>query len=315
MELLNRSSFFGFERDVIEEIRSLEPDSYYLYSKGRFVELDEIQPNDVFQLNFRLLGGKGGFGSVLRSFRISKSTNQLMCRDLNGRRIGDVKEEERLKKWKAKEADREKEKARKKKEKYEKLKQGGPKHKFANVDYLRTRDLILDQTEDALEAAFAGIEGTSKVESKPVEVPKEPEASDESDLEMDFITVKKNKRKLVPVEKNPTEIKKPKLEVFEEVVAPKVVQQTKNIVKPIEKKTKQVPKQEPVEKIDYPSIDLSEFDSAEKLHSLGLDHLKHALESHGLKCGGTLEQRAERLFSVKGLKPKDYPKKLLAAKK
>jgi hypothetical protein len=37
-----------------------------------------------------------------------------MCRDLNGRRIGDVKEEERLQKWKAKQADREKEKARKK---------------------------------------------------------------------------------------------------------------------------------------------------------------------------------------------------------
>jgi hypothetical protein len=40
------------------------------------------------------------------------------------------------------------------KEKHDKLKQGGPKHQFDNVDYLRTRDLILDETEDAIEAGM-----------------------------------------------------------------------------------------------------------------------------------------------------------------
>ena len=45
-------------------------------------------------------------------------------------------------------------------------------------------------------------------------------------------------------------------------------------------------------------------------------HLLILLSSgRGLKCGGTVEQRAERLFSVKGLKPKKYPAKLLAGKK
>lgn len=93
-----------------------------------------------------------------------------MCRNLNGRRIRDVKEEERLRKWVAKKADREKEKERKKyihllmviwpisnfrKEKYEKLKQGGPRHQFADVEYLRTRDCVLDQTEDAIEAGMS----------------------------------------------------------------------------------------------------------------------------------------------------------------
>jgi hypothetical protein len=41
------------------------------------------------------------------------------------------------------------------KEKYEKLKKHlnqGPKHDFNDVDYLRKKDLVLDQTEDALEA-------------------------------------------------------------------------------------------------------------------------------------------------------------------
>jgi hypothetical protein len=103
-----RSLFSGFERGIIEKIRALPSDSYYLISKGSFIDLDEIQPNDVFQVNFRVLGGKGGFGSVLRSFRISKSSNKLMCRNLNGRRLGDVQEEERLRKWMEKKADREK---------------------------------------------------------------------------------------------------------------------------------------------------------------------------------------------------------------
>lgn len=37
------------------------------------------------------------------------------------------------------------------------------------------------------------------------------------------------------------------------------------------------------------------------VEKLGLDRLKQELLDRGLKCGGTLEQRAERLYSVKGL--------------
>lgn len=37
----------------------------------------------------------------------------------------------------------------------------------------------------------------------------------------------------------------------------------------------------------------------QELASLGLDRLKSALMALGLKCGGTLEARAERLFSTK----------------
>ncbi|XP_067659963.1 splicing regulator SDE2-like, partial [Haliotis asinina] len=48
-------------------------------------------------------------------------------------------------------------------------------------------------------------------------------------------------------------------------------------------------------------IDLSEFSSASELEVIGMDRLKFALTQRGLKCGGTVEQRAERLFSVKGL--------------
>ncbi|CAB4068748.1 SF3A3 [Lepeophtheirus salmonis] len=47
-------------------------------------------------------------------------------------------------------------------------------------------------------------------------------------------------------------------------------------------------------------LDLSAFSSPEELASLGLDRLKSALVALNLKCGGTLEERAKRLFSTKG---------------
>ncbi|KAF2348016.1 protein of unknown function DUF3449 [Trinorchestia longiramus] len=47
-------------------------------------------------------------------------------------------------------------------------------------------------------------------------------------------------------------------------------------------------------------LDLSPFSSSSELMSLGLDRLKSALLALGLKCGGTLEERAHRLFLTKG---------------
>ncbi|NXO01191.1 SDE2 regulator, partial [Rhinopomastus cyanomelas] len=48
-------------------------------------------------------------------------------------------------------------------------------------------------------------------------------------------------------------------------------------------------------------IDLLAFNSATEMEALGLDRLKMELMSLGLKCGGTLKERAMRLFSVRGL--------------
>ncbi|NXV77468.1 SDE2 regulator, partial [Atlantisia rogersi] len=48
-------------------------------------------------------------------------------------------------------------------------------------------------------------------------------------------------------------------------------------------------------------IDLLVFNSAAEMEALGLDKLKMELMALGLKCGGTLKERATRLFSVRGL--------------
>ncbi|CAM6127542.1 unnamed protein product [Calypogeia fissa] len=52
-------------------------------------------------------------------------------------------------------------------------------------------------------------------------------------------------------------------------------------------------------KPDDPMIDIDDYDSVEELMELGPERLKDALSSLGLKAGGTLQQRAERLFLTK----------------
>uniref|UniRef100_G1N7E8 SDE2 telomere maintenance homolog n=1 Tax=Meleagris gallopavo TaxID=9103 RepID=G1N7E8_MELGA len=55
------------------------------------------------------------------------------------------------------------------------------------------------------------------------------------------------------------------------------------------------------ENLDVEPIDLLAFSSAAEMEALGLDKLKMQLMALGLKCGGTLQERAARLFSVRGL--------------
>ena len=62
-------------------------------------------------------------------------------------------------------------------------------------------------------------------------------------------------------------------------------------------------------------LQLENFNSKEELEKLGLEILKMALEVKGLKCSGTLHDRAKRLWSVRGVDPKDIPKKLKSSQK
>lgn len=50
-------------------------------------------------------------------------------------------------------------------------------------------------------------------------------------------------------------------------------------------------------------VDLEPFSSHSELEALGLDTLKCGLQALGLKCGGSLGQRAQRLFAAKGMTP------------
>jgi len=61
---------------------------------------------------------------------------------------------------------------------------------------------------------------------------------------------------------------------------------------------------------DHPPFDLDKCESLVEAKELGMDRLKEILTLMGCKCGGSVDERAARLFSLKGLKREDYPKKV-----
>jgi len=48
-------------------------------------------------------------------------------------------------------------------------------------------------------------------------------------------------------------------------------------------------------------VDLTDYSSAEELEGVGLEVLKFSLTELGLKCGGNLQERAQRLYSTKNI--------------
>ncbi|KAF8379692.1 hypothetical protein HHK36_029136 [Tetracentron sinense] len=61
-------------------------------------------------------------------------------------------------------------------------------------------------------------------------------------------------------------------------------------------------------------LNFDEFNSAAEMEVLGMERLKAELQASGLKCGGTLQERAARLFLLKTTPVEMLPKKLLAKK-
>ncbi|XP_051145401.1 uncharacterized protein LOC127261201 [Andrographis paniculata] len=61
-------------------------------------------------------------------------------------------------------------------------------------------------------------------------------------------------------------------------------------------------------------LNFDEYHSAAELEVLGMERLKSELQTRGLKCGGTLQERAARLFLLKTTPLEMLPKKLFAKK-
>jgi len=59
-------------------------------------------------------------------------------------------------------------------------------------------------------------------------------------------------------------------------------------------------------------VDLSNCHCPEDVMALGLARVKEGLEALGLKMGGSLHERAQRLYSTKGVPREQWPKKIFA---
>ncbi|KAI3910737.1 hypothetical protein MKW92_001994 [Papaver armeniacum] len=121
----------------------------------------------------RLLGGKGGFGSLLRGAGTKagqkKTDNFDACRDMSGRRLRHVNAEKKLEEWKAEEEERKLEKVAEDflKKKGKELKKSGNKGDDKYIEkYRQDSEKCMEGVENAVRDAFKHL-GEAKRKSIP----------------------------------------------------------------------------------------------------------------------------------------------------
>lgn len=140
---------------VIHNTFKICNEQFYLLNKGKRLNKFDLVEDGVVHVVPRLCGGKGGFGSMLRAIgaQIEKTTNREACRDLSGRRLRDINEEQRLKNWIAQQAEREREALERKRKKLERLCRE-PKHEFNEESYDQQRANLTENISDSVEQGF-----------------------------------------------------------------------------------------------------------------------------------------------------------------
>ncbi|XP_048734619.1 splicing regulator SDE2-like isoform X2 [Ostrea edulis] len=353
---------------IISDISESDINDFYITCNGKIVHRqDEIEEGRIYRIVPRVLGGKGGFGSMLRAIgaQIDKTNNREACRDLSGRRMRDVNNEKQLKDWVAKKAEKEKEREEKRKERMER-RRALPNHKFDDPVYDKQRAVVAENLEDALQIGLqraqtkqkasctitseeeAGPSGSGlkrKGDDKGGPCPKvkkhnewlgidiENLSDEDSDSNSDSedqseaacgSTDSEQAEKVNPEHKCTSDS-----DTGEEVTSVNSKETLQNPPETYTQTSSEKPEQditdcqtdsstsEPATEQskkteDDKPFDFDDYSSSTDLETLGLEKLKALLVERGMKCGGTLQQRAERLFSIKGLDPKNIDPTLLA---
>ena len=97
-------SLDALQHKVSAKIRDLPPSVFRLVQQGKQVtDVHKLEPEHTLfiELHGSLKGGKGGFGSLLRSMKpkAKGDENFEACRDLSGRRLRHINNESRLREW------------------------------------------------------------------------------------------------------------------------------------------------------------------------------------------------------------------------
>lgn len=137
---------------------------------GLLVNPDDFLYDGDVNVVPRLVGGKGGFGSMLRAIgaQIEKTTNREACRDLSGRRLRDINAEKRLKEWLENNKDNKDDKTERLKRKIQRL-LAQPKHEFKDKAYEEQRSNLTENVGSAVEEGFkvaAGASGVKRTHSE-----------------------------------------------------------------------------------------------------------------------------------------------------
>jgi len=300
----------------IYNLEGIEPEHIRLTSGTRNLKDDDCVEGDfsLVNINLRLLGGKGGFGALLRGAGTKagqkKNNNTDDCRDLNGRRMKDVKAEKELLDWfiAQKKEKREKEHEKKLKEAAAataRARREEPVARFEDPEYVKQ----LREAEDAISSSIEqGLKAAMQKKKNPV-----PDVSntkkrktmmwDDSDDSDSETQPKKSGKEEEEVKTITTTMT---------TTTTTTITKTETFVHKKEESEASIEANRIPEKEEIPEVDLDEFNSAVDLEALGLEKLREQLQLRGLKIGGSLKDRASRLFSVKGKSKDEIDPKLFA---
>lgn len=199
--------YFGFKRTkcivtapiktqdiehIIYSAFRIPSEQYYLLSNGKTLNKFNFIQDSVVHVIPKLCGGKGGFGSMLRAIgaQIEKTTNREACRDLSGRRLRDINEEQRLKNWIAQQAEREREALERKRKKLERLCKE-PKHEFNEESYDQQRANLTESISDSVEQGFKASVSKRKSDEPEEELNKKQKVTNDLILEENSILTSK----------------------------------------------------------------------------------------------------------------------------
>ena len=279
------------------------------------VEVEHLE-NQLLEVELEVVGGKGGFGSLLRIAAAQKKhfNNFDSCRDSNGRRLRDIKNDIRLVEFLKRKKMQEKELSLEiadidrsnleKKDNYSNKAQ-------AQVDeeYSRKIDEMRWRLGKAVQSGYL-----NKRKAK-IEVEEEGEGEEQED-EIDEVTKKMkhdhktNKELGNGYNKNATEINAVQatengLEISSNDEPPK----EPNQILEINNLSNGINKQNTIEAsigpqkhdilLVYEPIDLQTIESIDQISSIDDNRIKHELKRLGIKAGGTNSERIKRLWDIK----------------
>lgn len=165
-------------KETISQQYGVFAEDLFVTVNGKAVSGDlQFQDHEnVIRVFTKLVGGKGGFGSMLRAIgaQIEKTTNREACRDLSGRRLRDINEEKRLRKWLEGQEDREKEAVERKQKKLERLLAEPKIDVKLNPAYVKESEELPDRVSAAVDAGWqaAGTSNESLKRKAAIEKPK-----------------------------------------------------------------------------------------------------------------------------------------------
>jgi len=278
-----------------------------------------IEENQTYQLFLKegLRGGKGGFGTLLRSTGKKKGRNAEpnndMCRDLKGQRYHVSENARKMEKWTKEESLREEEALALK---YIEERTGEKARKRAKMEkeeerFRKDSEEVKERMEEAMKVATTKTIQTTVEKGRVRDDEEEEDDSDDEEDEDDF----RRKKKKRTTNKSTTEEEQIEEGKEEERKVIKVAKANDEKEFPVVGAAPMSSNSSPPKQENFEPIYLHDINVAQELERFGLDHLKIELTRQNLKCGGSLEERANRLFLLKMTPFEAIDKKHKAMKK